>query len=275
MKPEQEALLKWGDLRNSARGSPALIPSLRMVVLLVGVMWVASYQASADQAISQDQVISHDGTFNTIVNNNGNPEASSFITGLGTWQVNDFSFWMQYQETVTAHLYGNAGGSPGLELWMSSPVQAGSGPTFEQVHFIVSGLTLTGGTRYWLGMTVLGSTYFAQETNVSRFATSGGYVVLSGFQENKGNGWADYNPGHASTFTFGVNATVVPEPSPAKLGILFFGLMAAGAIKRRAGLRSILHAAETAREQIQKEGILQTKTCLMNRSSSNSAGGPF
>ena len=77
-------------------------------------------------------------------------------------------------------------------MWTSAPVNAGGGSWFESVHFDVAGVTLNGNTRYWLGMTVLNNTFFALESNLAKFSTSGGFAVLPGFLENKGQGWTDY-----------------------------------------------------------------------------------
>lgn len=176
------------------------------------------------------QVIGHDSNYYSIANNNGNPEASTFTTGAGTWQVTGFSFWTAwpvYQDTVTTHLYANAGGSPGTELWTSSPVNAYTG----QMHFDVLGVTLTGNTQYWLGVTVGNSTYFKIETDMSKFSTSDGFAVLPGFLENKGQGWIDNNPGRSLALTFGVEAVPVPEPS--SLSMLSFGLLGLASLRRR------------------------------------------
>ena len=89
--------------------------------------------------------------------------------------------------TLTVHIYADAAGLPGKELWAHNASLPTAGGCCALVAVQVKGgVPLTAGTQYWVGLTTLGT---SEDTFASWFFNVADQVDTGTAAENQGSGW--------------------------------------------------------------------------------------
>lgn len=206
---------------NSSHARHRCFPAL-LLALTLGIS-LPAFSATLFSTLGQSQNGNSNFTGGIIASDFTTGSDGSILTGLTLGLAKTYSSNVD----VTASIYTDAGGNPGISLGSFSTITVPGNATFGQTinySATTAGISLAAGTNYWLGFTIGPGSVGTPYNNANGVDAGSLFNTVSATQWkqsfNGGSSWSNSNSGN---FIYSLAGTVA-APEPGRTVLLFSGL---------------------------------------------------